>query len=113
MNYEDLYLLAEEFQQLTGCQLQNVEMRGDYKSGAKFALSFRMVGDSRWLILDLNAATPFAVCTKASHFSKEKKKHSRSPVENFINAHFNDQRLEKVEIAQKPNRTLRFIFSDD
>ncbi len=104
LNYLDLYRLAEELQQLVGWQLQAVFN----PNLLRYVLEIRGLAQSRNLFIDLTPAKPFIVSTS---FTKTKSLGKKTPVFNFLKAHFLNLRLETLEIAQKPNRTLRMIFT--
>jgi predicted ribosome quality control (RQC) complex YloA/Tae2 family protein len=103
LNYEDLYGLAEELAKLIGSRLQSVLSI----SPERFELHFFYQSTLRAMVLDLSPAKPFVVSTLLTGSKKAKKK---TPIYNFLNAHFISSFLEKLEIAEKPNRTLKLTF---
>jgi predicted ribosome quality control (RQC) complex YloA/Tae2 family protein len=104
LNYLDLYRLTEELQQLVGGQLQAVFN----PNPLRYVLEIRQLAQSRNLFIDLTPTKPFIVSTS---FTKTKSLGKKTPVYNFLKAHFSNLRIEKIEIAQKPNRTLRLVFT--
>src|ERR1700733_1191576 len=104
LNYLDLYRLIEELQQLVGGQLQAIFN----PNPLRYVLEIRQLAQSRNLIIDLTPTKPFIVSTS---FTKTKSLGKKTPVFNFLKAHFLNLRLEKIEIAQKPNRTIKVTFT--
>jgi predicted ribosome quality control (RQC) complex YloA/Tae2 family protein len=103
LKYADLYQLTEELQKFQGAQFQGVSQ----SNPLRFVFEVRMSGETRLLIIDLSPAQPFIVSTS---FTKTKSMAKKTPVLNFLKAHFINLRIEKFEIAQKPNRTIKMLF---
>lgn len=105
-SYEEILDLAEEMAQLTlpAAQLQRAVGLSLQSYSLKF---FSATFGERWVHFDLQASRPWMVSTT---FPIPKQKSKPTPVQNFLGAHFVGLELLRVQIAQKPNRTLRFIF---
>ncbi len=103
--YGDIYELCEELQQLKGTSLQEASSW----NLTRHALFFRMPGITKILVVDLTPSQPFFLSTDST---KIKLKNKPTPVSNFLRAHCVGSRLQKIEVAQKPNRTLRIEFSN-
>jgi predicted ribosome quality control (RQC) complex YloA/Tae2 family protein len=110
LTYDEIYKISEELQQLHGAQLQSVL----YKAPTRYFLDFRVPGHNRWLILDLTPSEPLFFSMAQEDLKEKIKKGSKqTPVSNFLKAHFVNRRLHALEIAQKPNRTVRMIFDPE
>src|SRR5438067_274454 len=104
LSYVDLFSISEELSQLAGFTLQNLVC----ESPECYFLGFYGRGESRQVIIDLSPTRPFIVSTNSAIPKKNKKP---TPTLNFLKAHFKGLRWKRIEIAQKPNRTLRIFFS--
>lgn len=105
IKYDDLYRVSEELQQLVEAPLQNVHAISDLR----YALGFRVPHETVWVVIDLTPSQPFIVSTSLTKLKGAK---VVTPVLNFLKAHFVGKILKQVEIAQKPNRTLKMCFSE-
>ncbi|MDZ4676077.1 MAG: hypothetical protein SGI74_01095 [Oligoflexia bacterium] len=107
LNYDEIYKICEELQQLQGAQLQGVL----FKPPTRYYLDFRLPGFNRWLLIDLAPADPlFLTLSEEQGLEKIKKGAKQTPVSNFLRAHFLNHRIHSLEVAQKPNRTVRVSF---
>jgi len=104
LEYLDLYRLCEELRQLVGGQVQGVSN----PSPLRYILEIRLPMQSRNLIIDLTPSKPFIVSTS---FTKTKSQSKKTPATNFLKAHFQGSRIEKLEVASKPNRIVKILFT--
>lgn len=103
LSYSDLYRITEELQQLVSSKLQAVFN----PSPSRYIL---VLTGFRHLIFDLTATRPFIVSISSTKMKTQNKK---TPIFNFIKAHFLDLTIQSIEIAQKPNRTVRIKFENN
>ena len=108
LTYDDIYVICEELGQLLGGRVQKVfsskllRYELEIYKGGQSSQSL-----SRYLVFDLKPARPLILSTELTPAKKVKHK---SPVFNFLNAHFLNSQLRKIEVAEKPNRILRLEF---
>ncbi len=109
LSYEEIYKIAEEISQLA--KSKSVLHNTVQTSLTQFSLQFfEKSGGSRWLVFELVPAQPFILSTSSPI---TKKKTLKSPVQNFLQAHFKGLVLSRIMIAQKPNRNLKLFFENE
>jgi hypothetical protein len=103
LSYETLYRLTEEMAKLVGSRLQQVFS----PEPQRFYFVFYHPSFERIIMLDMAPARPLILSTTSTGIKKTK---TKTPLYNFLNAHFINSYFEKIEIAEKPNRTVRLHF---
>src|SRR5476649_2691043 len=96
LTYDDLYKIADELGQLLDGRVQRVLSSEPLKYEIEFFSPELMPHSTRWLLIDLTPARPQILSMTLTPPKKIKKK---TPIYNFLSAHFVNSRLRQIEIA--------------
>lgn len=102
LDYTGLFALLGEMQKLEG------EKFLDFYLESKEKIWIRL-SNNRNLFINLSPAKPLILSTV---LTGPKAKNLKTPVLNFLKAHFKNATIKSFEIAAKPNRTWRLLFEN-